>query len=630
MACSPLSNSEKFNITMESPEGHFSVNIYLKYGLLHYAVLNQSEEVVMGPSSLGIKTDRQDYTTMLRCSKQEHEQDLLENMVLISGKKTNRTAIYHQSKFTFVNSQEREMVLEVRTFQDGFAFRYFIPEHANNWSQVQEESTEFYFPQGGLSWLQPYDQASEWTPAYENIYEEYKMASPSPTQNGWCLPALFDSGNKYFLISESGPFTPYAAMHLAEGSKKELYRLAWPDAMDANGLYDAKPRIQGDITTPWRCITITEDLSTLFSSDLVNLVAPPPVSGDTDWIATGLSSWSWLTDHDSPQDFEKLKPYIDLSARMQWPYALIDANWDNMSNGSIEEVIQYAEERDVGLFLWYNSGGKHNVVTEAPRNLLHDAYARKKEFERLQKWGVKGIKVDFFQSDKKEIMALYLDILKDAMDYHLMVNFHGCTIPRGWARMYPNLITMEAVRGEEVYYFGKNFPQKAPVANCILPFTRNVVGSMDYTPTVFTTFDHPHLTTMGHELALALIFESGVQHMGDSPEMYDALPIQTRELLSELPASWEESRLLQARIGKEVIVARRSGNAWYVAGINGEDFPKTWKLNLGALQKFGAFNFSTDTPSLTGVSVQKIAIQSSNAVRVSAYGGFLGKIELPS
>ncbi|BDD01892.1 glycoside hydrolase family 97 protein [Persicobacter psychrovividus] len=629
-ACQPVNSNKDFNTNLSSPDKQLQINLNIKYGQLFYEVMTDRGEIIIGPGKLGIDAKKANFAKQLKLVSYNQQESILESMNLIAGKHQNLTAEYNEYHFLFANEKSQKMQLEFRMFNNGFAFRYTFPEQGLKQLNVQQEYSEFFFPQGGMAWLQPYDEASQWAPAYENIYKEYNIGENSPTRNGWCFPALFDSGNRYILISESGPFEPYAAMHLSPTATNGRYAMAWPDSLDANGLYASQPISRLPFSTPWRSVTITKNLDELIQSDMVNLLAPAPKEMATDWIKPGLASWSWLTAHNSPKSFQELKPFIDLSAKMQWPYTLIDANWGEMKDGSVGEVITYANKKNVGVWLWYNSAGGHNIVSEAPRNLLNDAAIRRKEFKKLQEWGVKGIKVDFFQSDKQEIMALHLAILKDAMDHQLLVNFHGCTIPRGWARTYPNLMSMEAVRGEEVYYFGQQFPENAPVANCILPFTRNIVGSMDYTPSVFTNFDHPHLTTQAHELALSVIFESGIQHMGDQPQVYEQLPPSVKELLKGMPSAWDESRLLEGSIGKDLVMARRKGRVWYIAGINGENFPKAVKLNLNTLSAGGTIHLCTDHPSKKGLLTQPVKIARHNMIELDAYGGFIGKIEMPS
>ena len=254
---------------------------------------------------------------------------------------------------------------------------------------------------------------------------------------------------------------------------------------------------------------------------------------------------------------------------MGWEYTLVDANWDIMRNGTVHALIAYAKSKGVGVLLWYNSGGPHNVVTERPRGLMDQRKVRRYEFERLARWGVKGVKIDFFQSDKQNVIALYHEILKDAADFKIMVNFHGCTLPRGWSRTYPHLMSMEAVRGAENYQFEPTFPALAPRHNSILPFTRNAVGPMDYTPVLLRNNVHPLVTTAAHEIALPVIFESGLLHFGGGPTSTGELEETPKEFLRKIPVSWDETRFLQGEPGSLVVLARRSGNTWYVAGIDG-------------------------------------------------------------
>jgi hypothetical protein len=258
---------------------------------------------------------------------------------------------------------------------------------------------------------------------------------------------------------------------------------------------------------------------------------------------------------------------------MGWEYFLVDANWDLMNNGNVRELAEYARKKNVGLFLWYNSGGDHNIVTEKPRGCMNSTEIRKFEFEMLKKWGVKGVKIDFFQSDKQNIMALYHDILRDAAQSQIMVNFHGCTVPRGWDRTWPHLMSMEAVRGAECYTFAPEFPAKAPQHNTILPFTRNAVGPMDYTPCTLTDDKNPHQTSNAHELALTVVFESSLLHLADRVSAYRNLPEAPKSFLRDVPVVWDEIRYVSGMPGQSAVIARRHGDTWYVGAINGQNEP---------------------------------------------------------
>jgi hypothetical protein len=238
-------------------------------------------------------------------------------------------------------------------------------------------------------------------------------------------------------------------------------------------------------------------------------------------------------------------------------------------------VIAHAKQKHVGLLFWYNSGGPHNDVSEAPRDRMTTHAQRVKEMTQLRAWGVKGIKVDFWQSDKQDRIAQYRDLLHDAADFQLMVDFHGSTIPRGWQREFPNLIGMEAVAGAEQYKFREDYAGKAPWLNAVLPFTRNVAGPMDYTPVTFSDAKYPHQTTNAHELALSIVFETPIQHFADSVDSYRAQPEAVKTFLKQVPTAWDETRVLSGEPGALLVIARRAGDVWYVGGINGPNTQKT-------------------------------------------------------
>jgi hypothetical protein len=334
---------------------------------------------------------------------------------------------------------------------------------------------------------------------------------------------------------------------------------------------------------PWRVLLVSDRLGDLVASTLMNDLNPASQIQDTTWIRPGRVAWSWWSDHDSPRDFVKQARFIDLAAEMGWEYYLVDANWTLMDRGDVRQLIQYAEKKNVGILLWYNSGGEHNTVTEKPRGCMKLRDVRRFEFDMLRKWGVKGVKVDFFQSDKQDIMRQYRDILRDAADYQLLVNFHGCTTPRGWSRTWPNLVSVEAVKGEECYSFDEKYPQTAPQYNAIIPFTRCVIGPTDLTPCAFSDNVYPHLTTSAHELALSVVIECGLVHFADSVESYRSLPHAPREFLRKVPAAWEDTRLLDGYPGRFAVIARRSGDQWFVGAINGQGNPVEIKLDAGFL-----------------------------------------------
>ena len=310
-----------------------------------------------------------------------------------------------------------------------------------------------------------------------------------------------------------------------------------PEEEETYGVAPQAAAITLPWTSPWRVLIIGSTLATIVESTMVTDLAPPQAFSDVSWVKPGRVSWSWWSDMTSPRDYQKVFPFVDLASRLHWEYSLLDAGWQQMANGGdAAELAEYAKARNVGLIAWYNSGGAHNKAEDGPRDLMVDPETRRAEMKRIAALGFRGIKVDFMLSDKQYVIGLYHDILRDAYANRLFVDFHGSTIPRGWQRTYPNLLSMEAVRGSE-QYGDSVFQRNAATYNTIYPFTRNVIGSMDYTPMIFGDAPDrlPHLTTNPHELALSVVFESGLQHFVSTPAMIDAQPDYVKEFLTAVP-----------------------------------------------------------------------------------------------
>lgn len=541
-------------------------------------------KIVIGKSPLGlIRHDASFAKLTLESSKTRIVNDSYE---MPHGKRRICTNNYHQARMHCTNPDGTKLDLIFRAYNDGIAFRYHFPDSSTKNYTITDELTGFQLPQGGKTWLHPADKSSKYTPAYETYYKNgIPVGTPSPNKEGWSLPVLFTNTDEssWGLITEAAVDPTYCGSRLAQNASNGLYTIRFPDPGEGNDTGNVNPSWTLPWSTPWRVIIIGDNLAPIFESTLVTNLNPPSIVDDTSWIKPGRASWSWLYDHDSPQDHDKLKLWIDLAAEMGWEYSLIDANWTIMKNGTIHDLIEYADKKGVGLLLWYNSGGPHNIVTEKPRGTMFLPDVRRFEFALLQKWGIKGIKVDFFQSDKQNIMNLYHGILKDAADYKLMINFHGCTMPRGWERTYPHLMTMEAIRGEECYSFDRRYTEEAPILNTIIPFTRNVVGPVDMTPVMFKDNVYPHITSYAHELAQCIVFESGWIHFADGPDPYRSLPEAPRSLLKTVPTAWDDSKLLKGYPGKYAVIARRSGDQWYIGGLNGEKVERQVTVPLSFL-----------------------------------------------
>lgn len=565
-------------------------------------VTNKQTEKIIGWSKLGIdyswieasdleKTLTADFSKSLRFKEKKYT-TVNDEYEMLSGKRKLNRYRAEEGRFTFIEKEfNREIRVDVQVANDGIAFRYVLLGNDSLAYKLGNESTEFNLGRKGTHWGQPYDFASFWTPSYETPYNN---GVPIGTRTkpkegvGWGFPSLFQQNqNTWLLLHETNLQRNYHGSHLNADASNGVYKIAPPLAKSANGFSSNIAAAQLPAHLPWRFLLVTTSPGQILESNRVFDLAEPSKLNDTDWIKPGISSWSWWSDHDSSRNIESLKGFIDLASEMSWPYSLVDANWNLISESVVRELTEYASERKVALSFWYNSGGKDNYVTEQPRNIMNNARKRRDEFAKLRKIGVKAVKIDFFNSDKQDMIERYIDILEDAADHKIMVVFHGSTIPRGWERTYPNLMSMESVRGAEAYTFpsSPNYAELASYQNSVIPFTRNVIGSMDYTPISLSDQHTPRISSNAHEAALGVIFESGIQHLSDSIESYRSTPESVKRYLSSLPAAWDNTKYLSGYPGQSVVLARKHSNRWYIAGINSLKKNKEISLDLSFIDK---------------------------------------------
>ena len=502
---------------------------------------------------------------------------------MIGGKRRECSNEANETTYLYIDNIGRQQSLTVRAYNDGVAFHYALDGLQH--TRPTEELTTYRIPEGTKRWMQ------KWTEPYE---EFFPLSTTGEKENRrWGYPALIQpSDNVFALITEAGIERWNSASSLHNDRNREQYRVV----MDVN-----QQNATGRWTSPWRVIIVGK-LEDVVASTLVTDVSEPCRIGDTSWIKPGSVSWIyWAYNHGS-NDYQIIKQYVDMAVDMHWPYVLIDAEWDEMKNGgSIEDAIRYALDKGIKPLLWYNSSTAWLKAWGAPgpHERLNASELREREFAWLEKMGVAGVKIDFFAGDKQETMEYCIDLLECAARHHLLVNFHGATIPRGWQRTYPNLMSVEAVYGAEWYNNNATLTPKAAAHNATLPFTRNVIGPMDYTPCTFSDSQHPHITTHAHELALSVLFESPLLHWADKPESYLAQPRDVRDFMSALPTTWDETRLLGGYPGEWVVMARRSGSTWYVTGINGKDTAQTLSFDTSILPK-GRYTLFADKPGYKG------------------------------
>jgi len=611
-----ISPNQKVIIMLFNKQNMDNGEWYLK---VNYAN-NGKETEILPEIDLGLVRSDQDFSKNLKFIKAGKSIFVKEQYTTLHGKRYQCSNSANEKAISFENNGKFRMNLILRAYNDGVAFRYEFPEKGGTFT-VKDEMTSYTISNNTKRWMEKWDLANE---------GPYSQIKDENIQQTWSYPALFNSPDTtcWYLIHEADVDRNYCGTKLSNLDNKSVFKLAFPDPGDGNG--ESQPTITLPWKSPWRVIIIGS-LADIVESTLVEDVSTPSLITKTDWIKPGIVSWNYWSNNHGTKDFKVVCEFADLAAEMNWPYTLLDWEWDQMGNGgNLEDAIKYIHSKGVKPLLWYNSGAfKWVQATPRDRMLTHES--RIQEFARLKKLGVAGVKIDFFLSEKQDMIKYYLDILDDAAKYEIMVYFHGCIVPRGWSRTYPHLMTQEGVRGAEWYNNGPEFTNIAPEHNTILPFTRNVVGPMDYTPVTFTNSQFPHITSYGHELALSVVFESGLQHMADRPEGYYELPDAVKFFLRELPNAWDDTKLLTGYPGKDVTLARRKGDNWYVAGINAEIKEKTLKIPLSFLSEDINYKLTliADGNHDKAFSIKYMVVNKSSSVEVRMLrrGGFVASLK---
>ena len=576
---------------------------------------------VIKSSPLGISRKDQPFSNDLRLVGESGIKEVHDNYEMICGKRKQCENVGREKIFRFKNSNDQPVDIAFRVYNDGVAFRYIFPDHSDSTVNIISEATTYNLPDSTYRWMQPYSIG------YEDFFPLNKTGLSTHKEQDWGFPALFKVNNEsiYALISEANISENNCAAKLYNLKNANAYQVTYPSSGDK----------QAGVTTtlPWKSqwhTVIIGKLSAIVESTLITDVSEPNQLKETEWIKPGAVSWIYWANNHGSKDYQKVVEYVDLAAAMNWPYVLIDWEWDVMGNGgNLVDAVDYAKSKGIKTLIWYNSGTA--LPDPTPNDRLQTAEKRAKEFSWLDEIGVSGIKVDFFAGDQQDMMKYYIDILKDAAKYHLLVNFHGATIPRGWARTYPNLMTTEAVYGAEWYNNNAALTDKAAVHNTTLPFTRNVIGSMDYTPVTFSNSQHPHITSYAHELALSVVFESGLQHFADRPSAYESLPAEPKDFLKHVPVSWDNTKLIDGYPGEKVIITRRKGNQWYLGGLNGQDQTQTLIVRFDFLDKRN-YNFQLlkDGKDDKSFSSEIIKIKKGDTLKIECLprGGFVGVLEV--
>ena len=572
---------------LSSPDGQLQVDVSVNAEQQLVYTVQRAGQPVLLASRLGLVLEQGDFANGLKLVATSKVTPHREQYTLVAGKKSRVDVRANEQHFTVANVAGQQLTVTLRASNDGLALRYTVAGAGRK--TFKDELTRFAFAPDARAWLQPMSVAKTgWkrtNPSYEEHYQmDIPVGTAAPSHAGWVFPALFRTGANWVALTEAGMDGRFHASRLAADSTGGTYRIGLPEASEVNTNGHLLATVDGPLTTPWRVLAIGP-LKTVMESTLGTDLAAPAVAVDKAKLKPGPASWSWALLKDDGTVFDVQKRFIDYAADMHWPYTLVDADWDRkIGDARMKELADYAKTKGVGLLAWYNSSGAWNDTEYSPKSALLTKADRAREFARVKAIGVKGLKVDFFGGDGASMQAYYVDLLKETAAAGLLLNFHGATLPRGWSRTYPNLMTTEAVKGFEFATFTQEDQDKVVRHAAMLPFARNLFDAMDFTPVVF--HDIPNIqraTRNGFELAESVLFLSGIQHYAETPEGMATVPAYVKTFMRELPRQWDEVRFLAGEPGKFVVLARRAGQQWFIAGLNADDTPREVTLDLAWL-----------------------------------------------
>lgn len=596
-----------------SPDGRLVVGVSAEKGVPTYRVVFNGQ-LFLESSPLGIKTNVGDFSTQMTLRNYALKKDIIENYKLPNIKKSTVNYRANEAVFSFQKDGKPAFDVVFRVSNNDVAFQYLIYAQKDRMACViNEEATGFVLPEGTTTFLSPQSGPmvgfARTKPSYEEPYKLDGSMGLNGYGNGYTFPCLFKIEEKgWVLISETGVDSRYCASRLL-GHKGGFYTIGFPQPGENNGNGSSEPGIPLPGETPWRTITVGETLAPIVETTVPFDVVTPKYAASQNYEFTK-GSWSWIIKMDNNTTFPVQKEYIDFSAAMGWQTVLVDALWDTqIGRDKIAELAQYGATKGVDLYLWYNSNGYWNDAPQGPRGRMDNTTLRRNEMAWMKGIGVKGIKVDFFGGDKQETMKLYEDILTDANDFGIMVIFHGCTLPRGWERMYPNYASSEAVLASENLHFGQASCDHEAFNATIHPFIRNAVGSMDFGGSALNEFYNANntpnkgsqrVTSDVYALATAVLFQSGVQHLALAPNNLNDAPDWAINFMKEVPSTWDEIKYIDGYPGKYVVLARRKGNNWYIAGINAQEEVLKLKVKLPMLKTGETLKIFADDAKLQG------------------------------
>lgn len=630
-ACTNCMAEEK-NLT--SPDGKMTVSINDEGGVPTYRVDYAGSEFI-SRSPLGLMTNMGDYSKNMTFSGFDTS-TVKESYDLRIIKQSHVDYEANQAVCSFTQDGKKVMDIIFRVSNRDVAFRYRVyPKGETRVCVVNEEASSFTLPEGTTTFLCPQSRPmggfARTSPSYETSYTLDDAMGKNGWGEGYSFPCLFRVGDKgWALISETGVDGKYVASRLLN-TKGGSYRIGFPQPGECNGWGTTTAAVSLPCETPWRTITLGTTLANIVETTVPFDLVTPKYKASQEYTY-GKGSWSWIIGMDPSCNYNEQKRYIDFSAAMGYQTVLVDALWDvQIGYDKIAELARYGKEKGVGLFLWYNSNGTWNDAPQSPINKMNDSRVRRDEMRWMQSVGIKGIKVDFFGGDKQNMMQLYEDILADANDFGLMVIFHGCTLPRGWERMFPSYVASEAVLASENLHFSQGSCDNEALNATIHPFVRNTVGSMDFGGSTLNKFYNAdnkrgsqRRTSDVFALATAVLFQSPVQHFALAPNNLTDAPSWAIDFMKAVPTTWDEVKFIDGYPGKYVIMARRSGDKWWVVGVNADKTPLTKKVTLPMLKAGSMAKVYSDDAQLAGsVKDVKVGKKLQMTITIPTNGGIV-------
>ena len=614
--------------TVSGPDNQLKVDVSVENGNPFYSVTYKGK-TILEKSPLGFVSNVGDFSKRMTYVGQK-SRTIEEDYRMDRIKRSEITYRANELTVTMENAEKKPVDMTFRVSDNDIAFRYEMPRYGETGSIVIErEATGFDFPSHTTVFLTPQsDPMIGWKRTKPSYEEEYITDAPLTTRSqyghGFTFPGLFRIGNDgWALVSETGVDAKYCASHLNDATPEGLFTVAFPMPEENNGNGTAAPGLALPGVTPWRTVTVGDNLKPIVETTVPWDVVEPRFTSEH-LYKYGKGTWSWIVWQDASINYDDQVKFVDLASEMGFKYTLIDCGWDvNIGRERMKQLADYARSKNVDLFLWYSSSGYWNDIVQSPTNRMDNPIPRKQEMKWLKEIGVKGIKVDFFGGDKQETMRLYEAILSDADDYGLMVIFHGCTLPRGWERMYPNYVGSEAVLASENLIFSQHFDDMEAFNACLHPFIRNTVGCMEFGGTFLNkrynrTNDGgtTRKTTDVFQLATAVLFQNPVQNFAVTPNNLTDAPRPALDFLKEVPTTWDETMFIDGYPGKYCVLARRNGNRWYIAGINAGKEPLKLTLNLPMLQKGDETTCYSDTKERT-LQTKDMKIRKPSEVKVT-------------